>query len=641
MNRSCVGRGDDTVPACIEPNGPRQRRKDEGNVQNLAHSVAVATVERFGWEVEAYPLAVPQLIDATGQQVPLFETLAEAQRLVLFAPPGSGKTLLLKAFALQSAQALLAEQPGARCPLFLPARWFEAYADPTRLSQYLAVRLEQKEFETLVMAGRTVLIVDGLDEMVEPSRGSYYFAELLRRYPRLGLIIATRPAGFGAELSHFASFTLAPYAHSDLFALVEKLDLGDEYAARRFLDYLERSGAADLAANPHVIRLLWNITDAGSAPLVVGADLFSDALDWALRQIDPETYAAANLSTDTLLDLMGDVAVRLSVEGRHSAPIADLALDWTKGRVPNGAEFVAPTLAATGFFAVSGGDLAVTNHTLHEFLVARHCYQNVAQLMEALELGTLDTTAILRFAAELSEEVAPLVEACLARNALLNAATCLRFAKTGNEAMKSHVAVLLGARLGEDFIRLMLQQLPPDLDFAEAEAEDAIAQLHRLLDEACDASLGNHVRGTRFEAFCEALLTGPFDIVDRRYRTMHGELDLIVEAENASPYWRDFGGGIFIECKNLSIPVDAPAVHAFSSKVETAQARLGFIIATNGFTDDAGIAAQSVSLQAHRPVIVPVTGDQIRQLLQRRAPIEAFFKERVRDMLYQRKFPRK
>ncbi|MDB5576422.1 MAG: putative NTPase family [Bradyrhizobium sp.] len=39
------------------------------------------------------------------------------------------------------------------------------------------------------------------------------------------------------------------------------------------------------------------------------------------------------------------------------------------------------------------------------------------------------------------------------------------------------------------------------------------------------------------------------------------------------------------------------------------------------------------------PLIVPISGAQIRQLLQRRGPIETFFKDRMREILYESKFP--
>ncbi|RVD46265.1 hypothetical protein EN812_18315 [Mesorhizobium sp. M4B.F.Ca.ET.169.01.1.1] len=41
-----------------------------------------------------------------------------------------------------------------------------------------------------------------------------------------------------------------------------------------------------------------------------------------------------------------------------------------------------------------------------------------------------------------------------------------------------------------------------------------------------------------------------FEIIDERYWTGAGEIDLIAEITLATPFWREFGGDVLIECKN-------------------------------------------------------------------------------------------
>lgn len=611
-------------------------------MNQLAQQVAYATMTTMG-SPTLVGFVEPNLKGPDGRLVPAIDVLKTEPRMVLFAPPGSGKTSLLRTFAHEAAKAYLSGEAGARAPLFVRGMSFDLGGGFAAELGNLGIAATPEDIGRLLDSGDIILLVDGVDEMRDSHLGAYHIADLLYRHPKLNAVVATRPGAFGAELSELASYSLAPLSHDQVAALVRGLALGDDHAAKRFQDFLTQSyDLADISSNPLLTRILWEASDGGSAPFVSTADLFNDFLDTALRTAARAT--GADLGTDQLLTLIGNLATQYYTERRHSAPIIDLVHEWSKQDWPIDAARIPNLLEATRLFAMDDGDLTFVHKSLLEFMVARHLYERPLELVEALELGNESVDEILRFAAALSDEVAPLVDVLLTKERILNAITCLRFARVENDALAAFVAVRLGGHIGEDFIRRLVQQIPPDLDHIEGfEIDQSQSGTHdnllKLLDDACDQTLQNHVRGARFETFSEKLFDGPFEPVHRNFRTEHGELDLIMEIRGGTPFWDHWGPDIFVECKNLVSRVEAHQVHTFASKVETARLKLGFLVSVNGFTEDALAAIQSKARSEHRPLIVPVTGAQIRQLLQRRGPIETFFKDRIRDILYERKFP--
>jgi hypothetical protein len=104
------------------------------------------------------------------------------------------------------------------------------------------------------------------------------------------------------------------------------------------------------------------------------------------------------------------------------------------------------------------------------------------------------------------------------------------------------------------------QQSAPEVEYAEQ--RDLYSQLLDLFDSAIDDNAANHERGTRFEQFTSALFDGIFRPVSINYHTIHGEIDIVMENIGQGPFWNEFGGDIFIECKNLSgssAALDAPS----------------------------------------------------------------------------------
>ncbi|OWK25943.1 hypothetical protein AJ87_49435 [Rhizobium yanglingense] len=87
-----------------------------------------------------------------------------------------------------------------------------------------------------------------------------------------------------------------------------------------------------------------------------------------------------------------------------------------------------------------------------------------------------------------------------------------------------------------------------------------------------------------------------------------------------------FGNEALVECKNLGGKVTLSQAATFITKVQQSRRKLGFIVSFAGFTKDAMQAIYDSAAGRDTAVIVAITGDEIRKLLQRDDSIDEFLR---------------
>ncbi len=281
----------------------------------LALKIARATLNAEGW-VPPTGFVSPHLVGPDGRSAPAFDVLSSQFRLAVFSPNGSGKTTLLRAFAHGAASRSIEGVAGARAPLLIRRMPIDTLLDLRSVLAELGVTATQDQLGELFHSGDLVLLIDGVDEMPDARLGAYHIANLLHRFPKLGAIVAARPGAFGAELSELNTYSLAPYSHDQVAALVRAMALGDDAATERFQRFLATADMTDLARTPLLVRMLFEASDGGTAPFISAADLFADFLDERIRVAVASSHG--RVAGDQLIKIMGDLAVRLHVEGRLS-----------------------------------------------------------------------------------------------------------------------------------------------------------------------------------------------------------------------------------------------------------------------------------------------------------------------------------
>jgi predicted NACHT family NTPase len=199
----------------------------------------------------------PKERDATVERVlSAQEALTEADRLIVIGAPGSGKTTLLQWIALTFARDLARERLGLTkqyIPVFVSLRAFgkfvESHADrfeptPACLLDFLKahfagwqLNLPQGFFARLADEGRAAFLLDGLDEVADPSRRADVARAVqafVARYGGNRYVITSRPAGymglarFGAD---FQRCDIRPFSNQDVEAFATNWYLAVETAA--------------------------------------------------------------------------------------------------------------------------------------------------------------------------------------------------------------------------------------------------------------------------------------------------------------------------------------------------------------------------------------------------------------------------
>ncbi len=106
--------------------------------------------------------------------------------------------------------------------------------------------------------------------------------------------------------------------------------------------------------------------------------------------------------------------------------------------------------------------------------------------------------------------------------------------------------------------------------------------------------------------------------VSTRRRNDIEEIDLVIPNESPDPVWQKEGSYLLGECKNWSSRADRAELDAFRSKLQRrfGRCRLGFFVATGGFTRPFTNAAASYGVASDGIVIVPIGPDDLMRLVQ-------------------------
>ncbi|MFT4928415.1 MAG: energy-coupling factor transporter ATP-binding protein EcfA2, partial [Phenylobacterium sp.] len=150
---------------------------------------------------------------------PVATRLAQARRLVILGDPGAGKTTLLRWLATANLLRLTNDPDLAQLPDIdsLPAEtWLplvvrcrelavenctfdEILQQTLRKAELAAGELEMGLLKQELTAGRLLLLIDGLDEITDPTQRARFCAQLERiasAYPKAPMIVTSRIVGY-------------------------------------------------------------------------------------------------------------------------------------------------------------------------------------------------------------------------------------------------------------------------------------------------------------------------------------------------------------------------------------------------------------------------------------------------------------
>ena len=382
------------------------------------------------------------------------DALIRHQRLALLAPPGGGKSTLVKRLAVAYVDSARRKEitddlpEHDWLPLFFRCRELRDLARGSfgNLLQALAerepVRQHARVFRTLVdralLAGRVLLLVDGLDEISDPGDRAAFVCTLrsaVQAYPNTALLVTSREAGFRHVAAHLAPLctvcNLSPFDsedirhlsvawHTEVVGYSEKIRADAESLAATVVknDRIRR-----LAVNPLLLTTLLLVKRwVGSLPTRRAA-LYGKAVEVLLMTWNTEGYRP--IPEDQAIPQLCYVASAMMLEGvqkisrqrlAERLQEARTALPTELGYVENTVdEFINRIEDRSSLLMMSGLD--VEDGRLVEFFEFRHLtfqeFLTARAMVEGWHPGRLDNQNLVdvlrrHFQDERWREVMPL-----------------------------------------------------------------------------------------------------------------------------------------------------------------------------------------------------------------------------------------
>ncbi|MEG3628394.1 NACHT domain-containing protein [Streptomyces poriticola] len=384
--------------------------------------------------------------------------LEDHERVLLRGVAGSGKTTLVQWLAVAAARE------GSRVPFVLPVRRFarEGFPAPDdflhAMRHPLADRAPEGWVVRTLLAGRALLLVDGIDEAPEKTRGELRdrLRRLLRIFSGNGCLVTSRPsavedgwlAADGLAEEGFVELSLAPMSRDRVTRFIR-----DWHSAARLDEQSRRPGPRDrgtldeyeqrllhsvriyrelrqLATNPLMCGLICALNRDRSGSLPSGRkELYDAALEMLLQRRDPERdvlYADdVQLQQSTRERLLQKLAHAMLEEGvselsrERAVGILDAALPaMPAARAQgDGEEIFRHLLHRTGLLRERSGDsVDFVHRTFQDYLAAKEIVARGAFPMLVDHAHRAEWEEVIRMAAAHArpEECARFLERLLA-----------------------------------------------------------------------------------------------------------------------------------------------------------------------------------------------------------------------------------
>ncbi len=275
--------------------------------------------------------------------------------------------------------------------------------------------------------------------------------------------------------------------------------------------------------------------------------------------------------------------------------------------------------------------LSFTHKSFLDFFVAKSISRDSAKIYRVME--RFDGSQIVVLACELVEDIAPILDVAISQNKLLLAAQCISHGHTRNRGLIDHVASEFIDQLGTPFINLLVERKKSERTVDLSAASIALIEQWESFQRS---QLSSYQKGKLFEQFAADFFGKLFRVVQKNLNTENGELDFIIEFTKSDPFWMEFGGDAPVECKNWATNTPLKDVAAFAYKASRARIKLAFIVSVSGFTSDALRTLRNNASDSTAPLIVPITGEDLRRALDEPDDFEEFFKKQIRAMKYLR-----
>lgn len=259
--------------------------------------------------VNLYDFYVPMGLVCNKIEIPSsnIKTVLDVNRCcIISGTGGAGKSIMLKHLFVDSLK--LKKQ----IPIFVELRDLNSN-DQTieelikETSSNFGLEIEDKFFSKALEKGHFILFLDGLDEVTKTKKEVILdeINKLTIKYPKLSVILSTRPDIKLSELDIFTSFKTLPLTKEQSVELIKKLPTADEDLRLKFISDLNNGlfeKHESFLSNPLLLSMMM-LTYGFSADIPNKSSIFYDQAFQALFQRHDSFKGSYKRKRETNLDI--------------------------------------------------------------------------------------------------------------------------------------------------------------------------------------------------------------------------------------------------------------------------------------------------------------------------------------------------
>ncbi|MBD2120188.1 NACHT domain-containing NTPase [Trichocoleus sp. FACHB-262] len=228
------------------------------------------------------------------KRVPGLEAVQRHDKLLILGKPGAGKTTFLKWLMIQCNEGQL--HPN-RVPMFITMKEFAEQPGQPSLQVFICSQFEacgiddaMKTTETLLQEGRSLVLLDGLDEVrdVDHNRLLQEICNTSAQFHASQFVVTCRIAAREYTFQQFTEVEVADFDDEQIAEFSRKwFDQKDPIKAEQFPKELEaHEPLKELATNPLLLTLLCLVFEERAGFPANRAELYKEGLDVLLKKWD-------------------------------------------------------------------------------------------------------------------------------------------------------------------------------------------------------------------------------------------------------------------------------------------------------------------------------------------------------------------
>lgn len=189
--------------------------------------------------------------------------LATSKRLVISGTGGIGKSMMMRHLFFDCTDTY---KKTGMLPILFPLNNYKETQEDLSDVLYETIceftdDVEQDDFDVLLNAGKLVVLLDGLDEVIGKTRDVFRSALLgfIKKHPDNIIIISSRPNTMFVQLGHFQVVEILPFEKEQALELIDKLDFHDNVVKEKFKEDLDKKlfqSHKQFASNPLLLTIM-------------------------------------------------------------------------------------------------------------------------------------------------------------------------------------------------------------------------------------------------------------------------------------------------------------------------------------------------------------------------------------------------